>query len=98
MSDLYPLICEFAGGTYIAQLTAGSPRDAVTLWLGSSSARKYIPKESRVQLKKDLEDDPPVRIDECRNVWCCSTSSKRGLVLINLVLTAPNKNIDHKGR
>ena len=62
MSDLYTLICEFAGGTYIAQLTAGSPRDAVTLWLGSSSARKYIPKESRVQLKKDLKDDPPVHI------------------------------------
>jgi hypothetical protein len=32
MPDLYTLICEYDGGTYIAQMSASSPKNAVLSW------------------------------------------------------------------
>jgi hypothetical protein len=60
MADLYTLICEYRSGTYIAQMSATSPRVAILSWLSTRSAQKYIPKETRSRLKIDLEQNPPV--------------------------------------
>jgi hypothetical protein len=87
MSNCYTLICEYRSGTYIAQVGANSPHDAVLAWLKLRSVHKYIPTEARSLIKANLKDDPPVTIADTKNVWCHATSARGGLVLINLVLT-----------
>ena len=89
--DLYTLICEYDGGTYIAQMSASSPKNAVLSWLGARGSWKCIPKVVRHQIKAGLDHDLPVAIEGVRNVWCLSASSNKGLVLINLVRTSPNR-------
>src|ERR1700687_408654 len=91
MLDLYTLICEYDGGNYIAQVNASSPKNAILSRLGDRYSPKCIPKAARLRIKEELDDDPPVAIDSCRNVWCCSASSNRGLVLINLVRTSSSR-------
>ena len=88
MSHLYTIICEYAGGTYISQVNASSPENAVWSWLGTRASKKVIPKEPRERIKEGLDDDTPIAIRGCRNVWCFSASSKKGLVLINLIRTS----------
>jgi hypothetical protein len=87
MADIYTLICEYLGGTYIAQVRSNSPGEAVSSWLGAHSARQYIPHAARSAVKASLADNSPVPVDDCSNVWCLSASTKQGLILINLVLT-----------
>jgi predicted neuraminidase len=86
MKDIYTIICEYLGGTYIAQVNANSPRDAVSCWLSTRSA-EYISGEARLALNANLTDDAPVAVDQCTNVWCFTASTRGGLILINLVLT-----------
>src|SRR5579864_895530 len=97
MTPLYTLICEYAGGTYIAQLNASSPKNAILSWLDTRASRRYIPKEVRLRMKDGLGDAPPVPISGCRNVWCCSACSKRGIVLINLVRTSSTRREHYAG-
>jgi hypothetical protein len=84
---LYTIICEYHGGTYIAQVSARSPGDAVSSWLNTRSAQEYIPDEALSAVRANLADDSPVAVDDCTNVWCFTTSTTEGLMLINLVLT-----------
>ena len=91
MLSLYTLICEYDGGTYIAQMSASSPKNAVLSWLGARGSWKCIPKAVRLLIKEGLDNDPPVAISGARNVWCLIASSSKGLVLINLVRTSPNR-------
>ncbi|MGO8795683.1 MAG: hypothetical protein ACLQLC_12745 [Candidatus Sulfotelmatobacter sp.] len=87
MADIYTLICEYLGGTYIAQVSSNSPGEAVSSWLGTHSAQQHIPDTARLAVKATLADDSPVPLDGCSNVWCFSTPAKQGLILIHLVLT-----------
>jgi predicted neuraminidase len=87
MEDIYTLICEYLGGTYIVQVHASSPADAVLSWLNTRSVQKYIPDEARLAVRATLADDSPVALNDCTNVWCFTTSTKAGLILINLALT-----------
>ena len=54
----YTLICEYAGETYIAQLNATSPKNAIMAWLGARGSRKCMPKEARLRFKENLDNDP----------------------------------------
>jgi hypothetical protein len=81
---LYTFICEYAGGTYIAQVKAGSPKKALIRWL-DEDALSQISLKTRSQIRKSLMADSPVAIAGCRNVWCCSASTSKGLFLVNVV-------------
>jgi SH3-like domain-containing protein len=95
MLDLYTLICDYRGGTYIAQLSANSPQGAVLFWLKTGHARKYVPKEARSRIAAEVKNRLPISIAGCKNVWCHTTSARGGLVLINLVLTHPRGSRNH---
>jgi len=97
MRHLYTVICEYDGGTYIAQEMADSPKGAVHSWLDRLGSKDRLPRQLRKQLQDDLNEDPPIAVDECDNVWCYSASSEKGLVLINVVLTASETEKVHKG-
>ena len=96
MSDLFTIICEYDGGTYIAQANASSPKDAVSTWLGTRGLAKHIPKTVQLAIKEALNEEPPVPVDDCKNVWCCGVTSGKGLVLINLVGTSSQVSSGHK--
>jgi len=85
---LYTLICEYANGTYVAQASARSPKSAILSWLDARSARKQISEAVKLEIRHVLDADLPVPLDNCRNVWCCTASSKKGLVQINVVKTS----------
>jgi hypothetical protein len=89
MSDLYTVVCECGGGTYISQVNARSPADASSVWLEAEEVSDSISEETREQIKDGLTDDLPVAIGGCHNVWCCTSNASQGLVLINLVRTVP---------
>ena len=83
MRHLYTVICEYGGGTYIAQLRATSPRTAVSRWLDAIVPDLLL----KGKILEDLRSEAPVGIEGCRNVWCCSGVSRKGLVLINIIRT-----------
>ena len=84
MSDLFTVICEYDGGTYIVQLRAASPHLAVLSWL-DAGVPEALSKEKALNI---LKDDAPVAVEGCQNVWCCTDTASKGLVLINVVRTA----------
>ena len=54
MLDLYTLICEYGGGTYIAQVNASSPKKAILSWLdglGSRRTRDYESKKGWMMIR-----------------------------------------------
>ena len=83
MAHLYSVIAEYRGGTYISQLRASSPKEAVLRWTKLPSMPKILSAALRNIPADDLE---PVPIGGCENVWCTS-SSYRGLLLLNIVKT-----------
>jgi hypothetical protein len=84
---LYTLILESGGGTYISQVTAESPQEALAKWAMTISQRDLsswgITNQDVVQLSKDR----PLLLENCINVWCVSASAKNGLMLLNIVAT-----------
>ena len=87
--ELFTVILEFDGGTYISQFQATSPQDAAMkhadylIGLNGMSTP-----ETRKQLASCLSVDMPIAIEGVRNVWFCSTSLGRKLALVNIVATA----------
>jgi len=87
MSNQYTLICEYGGGTYISQTKARSAKSALLRWLSGSSSGEYLPNRARSRLAKELEENAAVAVEGCKNVWCWSASSAKGLILVHIVLT-----------
>lgn len=77
---LYTVICDFDGGTYLRQVNAKDPAQAVQLWaLGHDIAGLFLDHE---------EDWDLTAIDGCTNCWCASALSGDKLALIHFVETA----------
>ncbi len=83
MPDLYTVICEYGGGTYIAQLRAASPQQAVLRWRDTSVPESL----SKEEILESLKNDVPVGVEGCQNVWCSTGVGRKGLVLINIIRT-----------
>jgi len=88
MGHLYTIICEYDGGTYVAQVNANSPRAALLSWLEGKDIRDQIPTDVQKDVREELvSSSGPVAINGCQNTWCHTSSSNKGLVLINIVRT-----------
>jgi len=87
MPDLYTVICEYDRGTYIAQVHATLPQRAISSWIDGKNAPQALSKEER-QVGA-LKNETPVRVRGCQNVWCCTGTGIKGLILISLVRTVP---------
>jgi hypothetical protein len=84
---LYTVVLEYKGGTYVAQASADSPSAALPNWASTTSDSDL--KQwgvTREQLTKIASDDL-VPIDDCLNVWCATSSTNEGLLLINVIAT-----------
>jgi hypothetical protein len=84
---------EFAGGTYVSQVTAPSPKSACV-----KSARnldisqvKKLGVKGKESLVEKMNDDDPIAVDGILNAWCQSALVRGELALINLVQTEGEK-------
>jgi hypothetical protein len=86
---LFTVILEFDGGTYISQFQASSPADAAVKHADYLVGLKGMSTLSnRRRLADSLSLERPVAIEGVRKVWCCSTSVRGKLALVNIVATA----------
>jgi hypothetical protein len=83
--QLYTVVFEYKGGTYIRQLPASSPEAALKTSVTTLSS---ILNESMEKLAESVEDPDVVPIDECRNVWAGTGLLNSSLLLVHIVATA----------
>ena len=90
---LYTFIMEYAGGTYISQVKAPSPKSACVKWaqgLDVSQVSGFGGK-SKELLIGHMRDESPVSINGVVNTWCASALIRGELALINFVQTEKGK-------
>ncbi len=86
---LYTVLLEYAGGSYISQVSASDERDALREWTVSLSAQDSVGEVSdEVAAAFAATDDEPAQLDGLVSAWCASASAKNGLALVNIVLTS----------
>lgn len=90
----FTVIFEYRRGTYIAQVEAKDPRQALARWAKALSPKSVARLGARakaalvrVLANQGDELDPPVPIAGLSNVWCAGFPVPGGLV--NLIKTAP---------
>ncbi len=85
----YTFIMEYAGGTYISQVRAPSPKSACVKWAQSLDISQVngMGLTSKKQLIKEMKDESPVALDTILNAWCKSALIRGELALINIVQT-----------
>ena len=87
---LYTFIMEYAGGTYISQVRAASPKAAVGRWareLPADEIRDFGP-ASQARLVREVAEEVLTPVEGLSNVWCVATLIRGQLALINFVHTA----------
>lgn len=69
----YTFLTDFQGGTYICQKAADDLRSACVLWMEEIALGGYVPhldvKAFTKAFHADLDELPPVPLDDLRNVW-----------------------------
>ena len=80
--QLYTLILDYAGGTYLAQVEALDAPRAVEEWIATASG---TPQGVAEQFRRV---DPPVALEGLKNAWCATANADVGLALLNIVATS----------
>ena len=86
---LYTFIMEYAGGTYVSQVTASSPKSACVKWAQEMDAAQVsgLGRKSKETLIEEMKAEAPVALDGLANSWCATARIRGGLALINIVQT-----------
>jgi hypothetical protein len=88
--DLYTLIIDFKGGTFISQCFSSCKESALyqgILDWDISDIESVITGNSRNILLEDIENEELTQLQGIKNVWACSVFVGKELMLINLVAT-----------
>jgi hypothetical protein len=91
---LYTFILEYAGGTYISQIKASSPKSACVKWAQKldDSQVKSLGLKGKDSLIEQMKEESPVALDGMSNAWCNSALVRGKLALINIVQTEQESN------
>jgi hypothetical protein len=86
---LFTFILDYAGGTYVSQITADNLDLA---WSNlpkafDSSQIAGFDLESKYSLDERLREDGPVPLEGFQNIWCATALINNELALIHLVRT-----------
>jgi len=86
---LYTFIMEYAGGTYVSQVVAASPKSACVKWAQGLDVSQVggLGQKSKESLIDEMKTEPPTAIDGLCNSWCATSRIRGGLALINIVRT-----------
>jgi len=87
--NLYTIILDFRGGTYISQVEAADEVDAARQWAVSLAAEKPIGPPSAALSKTVIEeldaDGELVALENLQGVWCITMFCGRHLATANIV-------------
>jgi hypothetical protein len=83
----YTIVIDFAGGTYISQVRATSPKAAGVKGVKSLDVSQIfgLGEKTKTSLVEQLQEDNPVPLNELTNVWCTTGYVNGKFVLINIV-------------
>jgi hypothetical protein len=89
--SFFTLILDWRGGTFVSQVWAKSPHDAVLVWVERDLFRPAadLDRSERNQLQRDLEskDRAPTPLVDTDGVWCATASLRGDLACIHIVKT-----------
>lgn len=91
MDNLYTVIVDYAGGTYISQVRATDETEALMRWCVAFSAEEGVPETVRSIGDKalaNLDLLELVALKGCTSAWCATITHSGHLALINIVKTA----------
>ena len=89
--NLFTIVLDFAGGTYIFQIEEKSPYDAMINWiktfdLKSLKTRNIIKENILKQIYES--EERPVLLSGMKNVWCATFFSGKQMALVNIIKTS----------
>ncbi len=88
---LYTVVCEYAGGTYVSQITAEDERTAVVNWAMAFREDRPAAKGSR-RLADDvlgrLGSEPPVAVPGLAGVWRLAAVARGKASQLHVILSA----------
>ncbi len=85
---LFTVLVEYAGGTYISQVHATGPAEALTAGVSVQSDKDLVAwKLVRDELTLMFAQECPVALDGLQSIWCTTVSLDKGLLLANIVQT-----------
>ena len=88
--ELYTLIIDFDGDTYIAQAYAESmkmaPMEYISNW-DLSDITDEITEQDKISILKQLNEEEFVLLNGIKNVWCGCVALRESLLILNLVHT-----------
>jgi hypothetical protein len=86
---LYTVLLDYAGGTYVSQVTAVDEYDALRRWLdnlGNKCAEEGLAAEIAAAFGHTPHE--PVLLEGLANAWCATATAKGGAALANIVRTS----------
>ena len=91
---LYTFIMEYAGGSYVSQVKASSPKAACVKWAKALDAGKVVGlgQSSKLALIKEIKEEVPVAIQNTLGVWCVTVLVRGKLALITFVQTEKSED------
>jgi hypothetical protein len=92
--NLFTIVMEFDGGTFISQSHGHTPEDALQKWcedLDSNTIQNFGPKSKDILVNELLDcNHNLVLLDGMINVWCTSHVIRGKLMLINVIKMMEN--------
>lgn len=89
--NLYTIILDYEGGTYIKQIEAKSETDSFSIWLDNLDY-SFIAGLGKSGYQKVCsfwnEEKTVLPLNESYNVWCLTFTVRNRLFLINIIKTA----------
>lgn len=86
----YTFILQYSEGTYISQIYATDKQNAMREWLKKLDTKEHkglTDKRKEKLIEEDFEDEEPILIQGCINVWCFGMRIGKELALINFIQT-----------
>lgn len=90
--ELFSVIVDFLGGTYIFQIEAANTKDALDGWATHFASNPETSKQAALLFEESDADGASrdiVALDGLHHAWCATVTGKNGTALINLIKTVP---------
>jgi hypothetical protein len=91
--ELFTILMEWDGGTYVDQVRAASPKQALRKWARGLKVESIpaMGDRTKVRFVEQLASEQVVPLDGLANAWCASASLRGRPALINIVGTVERR-------
>jgi hypothetical protein len=85
---------EYAGGSYVSQVKASTPKSACVKWAKALDVGKVVGlgQSSKLALVKEMNEEVPIAIQNTLSVWCVTALLRGKLALITFIQTEKPKD------